>query len=188
VSEAADPRREPSSTHGLVVAEPAASAPRRSGRWLLAFGALAALTYVWPLGLAVVLTGICLAYGLTKAVAIARLVRAQENLEPSIEERGRRCPFCREDFAAGEVVESCAACETVHHAECREEFGACATFACEAPTEPGRRFAIAQDLVVGWEHPEAVEIDGEVATPFPNAFNYDPVTGLRRLGVEDYAS
>ena len=115
-------------------------------------------------------------------------MRAQEVLEPSIEERGRRCPFCHEDFAAGAVVESCAACQTVHHAECREEFGACATFGCQAPAEPGRRFAIAPNLIVGWEHPEAIEIEGEVATPFPNAFNYDPVTGLRRLGVEDFAS
>lgn len=141
-----------------------------------------------PTALAVLLTGLCLAVGVTKAVSLARLARSEEVLAPSTEERGRRCPFCREDFAAHDVVESCAACETVYHAECRREFGACATFACDAPAEAGRRFAIAQDLIVGWEHPEAVEIEGEVATPFPYALNYDEVTGLRRLGVEDYGT
>jgi len=167
-------------------APPAApsNAPKRVRRWVAALCALVILTWAWPSGMPVVATAVGLAFVLIKIVGLIRLVNAEEVLEPSIEERGHRCPFCREDFAAGEIVESCAACRTVHHAECREEFGACATFACEAPSEPGRRFAIAQDLIVGWEHPEAVEIDGEVATPFPRAADYDPVTGLRRLGGE----
>lgn len=163
----------------------ASSSTRR--RWLPALFLLGAVTYVWPITLAFVGAAICLAIFLAQTISLFRLSRAQEVLEPSIEERGRRCPFCHEDFAAGQIVESCACCQTVHHADCREEFGACATFACEAPSEPGRRFAIAADLVTGWEHPDAVEIDGAVATPFPDGTNYDRVTGLRRLRLEDYA-
>lgn len=173
----------------LAAADPKASAERRGLAYLLLFSwlFLPALLLLWPLGGGVLLTLCALGFGIAKATSLARGARAEEVLPPSVAERGLRCPFCHEDFAAHEVVESCASCETVHHAACRSEFGACATLGCAAPERAGRRFVIAQDLIVGWAHPEAVEIEGEVATPFPHAFNYDPVTGLRRLGVEDYA-
>jgi hypothetical protein len=56
-----------------------------------------------------------------------------------------RCPFCKDglDPAAGDV-EACAACRTLHHAECLGDAGGCTVLGCSAaPTakERASRFA-----------------------------------------------
>jgi hypothetical protein len=55
-----------------------------------------------------------------------------------------RCPYCHEDFGSegAEALVQCAKCGARHHAECFQEFGKCAVFACSARiTEPLRDLA-----------------------------------------------
>lgn len=42
-----------------------------------------------------------------------------------------QCPFCHDAISGGEATADCPRCGSVHHAECREEHGGCAVFACE---------------------------------------------------------
>ncbi|MBL4849071.1 MAG: hypothetical protein JKY65_26400 [Planctomycetes bacterium] len=136
------------------------------------------ISLAWPPFLAVVVASLFVVYLATSAAAHWRAA-SSDALPTSSVERGRRCPFCHDDLESGETVEACGSCETAHHAECREEFGACATLGCEAPESPARRFVIAAAPTEGWDHPEAIEIDGEVATPFPDGVRYHRQTGLR---------
>jgi hypothetical protein len=43
---------------------------------------------------------------------------------------GLTCPVCQTQIAGGEHVRSCDSCGQVHHAECWNEVGGCATYGC----------------------------------------------------------
>lgn len=53
-----------------------------------------------------------------------------------------RCPLCREGFHPNEEAVSCEHCETIHHAECRDEWSRCAILGCESETRFGEPFRV----------------------------------------------
>lgn len=44
---------------------------------------------------------------------------------------GKTCPVCQTTIDADEKVVICPACEQVHHGECWDQVGGCATYGCE---------------------------------------------------------
>lgn len=73
---------------------------------------------------------------------------------------GMTCPICHAAIAAGEAVTACDSCGQVHHRECWDEIGGCATYGCRsAPSAP--RETPAQTPLSAWGDTKKCPVCGE---------------------------
>lgn len=68
--------------------------------------------------------------GSTGRLALQDQIQVQQVAAGEPAEAGTRCPYCHAEVAREEAA-ACPRCEAVHHDECLDVHGGCASFACQ---------------------------------------------------------
>lgn len=64
---------------------------------------------------------------------------------PGIPGAGRTCPICQTALSGGDDPVGCAACGMLHHRECWDEVGGCATYGCQNAPSSSRADTFVQE-------------------------------------------
>lgn len=82
--------------------------------------------------------------------------------ESTAGETGATCPTCQSPIHAGEICITCPDCQQVHHRECWQEVGGCATYGCKrAPAFAKDPAAAAAPPLSAWGDSKRCPVCGE---------------------------